>query len=302
MKTCSTCGTSYSDELSFCLQDGTRLSDQTSPDLTNRPTEILQRETNENTDISAAETVVSESNKMAPVRPTAIHMSAVEPATRMGCALTIGQVAAGLLVVVGLGIVGILYTSRQNNVAMLENTAANSPPLSLSNAANTSANSASPMAGQGGYQPANTTAANVATNASSTPQISATKATPAPTAVTTTSTPYPPPITSSDTPQPTLLPGRTPRRVAGGVLNGRAISLPQPPYPPVARAAGASGPVRVQVLVDESGNVIAARAMNGHPLLQNAAERAARSARFSPTLLGGQPVKVSGVIVYNFVR
>jgi len=42
--------------------------------------------------------------------------------------------------------------------------------------------------------------------------------------------------------------------------------------------------------------------MNGHPLLQNAAERAARSARFSPTLLGGQPVKVSGVIVYNFVR
>jgi TonB family protein len=60
------------------------------------------------------------------------------------------------------------------------------------------------------------------------------------------------------------------------------------------------GPVRVQVLIDESGQVIAARAITGHPLLQAGAERAARAARFSPTYLGGQPVKVRGVIVYNF--
>jgi TonB family protein len=89
--------------------------------------------------------------------------------------------------------------------------------------------------------------------------------------------------------------------VQGGVLNGKAISKPQPPYPAIARAARASGTVVVQILVDESGRVISARAVSGHPLLQQAAVAAARQARFSPTLLSGQPVKVSGVITYNFV-
>lgn len=57
----------------------------------------------------------------------------------------------------------------------------------------------------------------------------------------------------------------------------------------------------VQVLIDERGNVVSATAVSGHPLLRAAAVSAARSARFSPTMLSGQPVKVSGVITYNFV-
>ncbi|MGA9994356.1 MAG: energy transducer TonB, partial [Pyrinomonadaceae bacterium] len=85
------------------------------------------------------------------------------------------------------------------------------------------------------------------------------------------------------------------------VLNGKAISLPKPPYPSIARAAHASGTVTVQVTIDENGNVISARAVSGHPLLQAAAVSAARGARFSPTKLSGQPVKVTGVITYNFV-
>jgi TonB family protein len=89
--------------------------------------------------------------------------------------------------------------------------------------------------------------------------------------------------------------------VSGGVLNGKAIVKPQPAYPPIAKAARASGTVTVQILVDEEGYVIAANAVSGHPLLQQAAVFAARQARFSPTLLEGQPVKVSGVITYNFV-
>lgn len=87
----------------------------------------------------------------------------------------------------------------------------------------------------------------------------------------------------------------------GGVLNAKALSLPQPPYPPIARAARAQGTVVVQVVVDEDGKVIAATAITGHPLLRQAAVNAARQARFSPTILSGQPVKVSGVITYNFV-
>jgi protein TonB len=89
--------------------------------------------------------------------------------------------------------------------------------------------------------------------------------------------------------------------VSGGVLNGRAIHLVQPPYPPIARSAHASGQVVVQVLIDENGNVVAAHATSGHPLLQAAAVNAARSSKFTPTKLSGQPVKVNGVIIYNFV-
>ena len=89
--------------------------------------------------------------------------------------------------------------------------------------------------------------------------------------------------------------------IQGGVLNGKAVYLAHPTYPPIARQAHASGTVVVQVLIDENGNVIAARAMSGHPLLHGAAVSAARASRFSPTKLSGQPVKVTGVISYNFV-
>src|SRR5690606_20755406 len=92
-----------------------------------------------------------------------------------------------------------------------------------------------------------------------------------------------------------------PKQISGGVLNGKAISLPKPPYPPAARAVKATGSVNVQVLVDEQGNVVSASAVSGHPLLRPAAVQAARSAKFSPTKLAGQPVKVSGMLVYNFV-
>ena len=90
-------------------------------------------------------------------------------------------------------------------------------------------------------------------------------------------------------------------KIEGGVLNGKALSLPRPDYPALARAAHASGTVVVQVLIDEQGNVIAAHAVEGHPLLQAVSVAAARKARFSPTLLEGEPVKVTGVIQYNFI-
>lgn len=86
-----------------------------------------------------------------------------------------------------------------------------------------------------------------------------------------------------------------------GVLNGKALALPPPAYPAIARAAHAFGTVMVKVLIDEQGNVIAAHAVEGHPLLKAAAVAAARQARFSPTLLEGEPVRVTGVIQYNFV-
>jgi protein TonB len=92
-----------------------------------------------------------------------------------------------------------------------------------------------------------------------------------------------------------------PRTISKGVITGLALSLPKPAYPPIAKQAGARGPVNVQVLIDETGKVISAKAVSGHPLLMATAQQAAYAARFSPTRLGDQSVKVSGVITYNFV-
>ncbi len=91
------------------------------------------------------------------------------------------------------------------------------------------------------------------------------------------------------------------KQISVGVINGKATSLPKPIYPAAARAVKASGSVNVQVIIDEEGNVESANAVSGHPLLRRAAEEAARDAKFKPTALSGQNVKVTGVIIYNFV-
>jgi TonB family protein len=85
------------------------------------------------------------------------------------------------------------------------------------------------------------------------------------------------------------------------VLNGRALSLPKPEYPGAAAARRLMGVVVVKVEIDEAGNVISARDMcQGPPFLSEASVAAARKARFTPTMLDGQPIKVTGVIQYNF--
>ncbi len=85
------------------------------------------------------------------------------------------------------------------------------------------------------------------------------------------------------------------------VIGGTALSLPKPAYPPAALAVKAVGSVDVQVIIDLDGAVFQAEAINGHPLLRAAARAAACSSKFAPTLLGGKPVKVSGIITFNFV-
>ncbi|MBX3268586.1 MAG: TonB family protein [Acidobacteria bacterium] len=88
--------------------------------------------------------------------------------------------------------------------------------------------------------------------------------------------------------------------ISGGVVNGKATFLPKPEYPPAAKAVRASGAVNVEVMIDTDGTVIEANAVSGHPLLRRSAVTAARSAKFAPTMLAGKPVKVKGVLVFNF--
>ncbi len=91
------------------------------------------------------------------------------------------------------------------------------------------------------------------------------------------------------------------KTVSGGVLNGKASSLAKPTFPAAARAVRASGTVVVQVLIAEDGGMYSAQAVSGHPLLRASSEVAACGTRFAPTLLDGKPVKVSGVITYNYI-
>jgi TonB family protein len=104
-----------------------------------------------------------------------------------------------------------------------------------------------------------------------------------------------------DTPPPVPVQPPVPKVVTRKVINGNAVFLPKPPYPEMARQMGIHGSVNVQVLVDEAGTVVSAKAVSGHPFLAREAQRVALQARFKPTLLGDQPVKVSGLITYNFV-
>jgi len=89
-------------------------------------------------------------------------------------------------------------------------------------------------------------------------------------------------------------------KISGGPINGRAILLPKPMYPPIAKQFRVEGTVAVQVLIDETGKVVSATIISGDVRLCAAAVGAARDAKFTPTKLSGEPVKVLGIITYNF--
>lgn len=108
---------------------------------------------------------------------------------------------------------------------------------------------------------------------------------------------------STPTPKPSATPTKAaPSNVNIGVMNSRAVDLRRPAYPSIAKQAGASGQVVVQVSIDESGNVISAKAISGHMLLRLPAEAAARQSSFNPVKVDNTPTRATGTIVYNFIN
>ena len=85
-----------------------------------------------------------------------------------------------------------------------------------------------------------------------------------------------------------------------GFLNGSAIELPKPAYPAEAKQNHIVGQVQVKVSVDETGKVTSAEIMSGPGALQAAALEAAKRARFQPHIVNGSPVKIFGVLTYDF--
>lgn len=110
--------------------------------------------------------------------------------------------------------------------------------------------------------------------------------------------PLPPPRVKA-TPAPVKPPEQV--RLSSVVISSKIIQKPAPPYPALARQARIQGAVTVEILIDEQGRVVSARATSGHPMLRAAAQSSAYQAKFSPTSISGHAVKVSGAITYNFI-
>jgi TonB family protein len=303
MKLCPACQRKYEDDaMSFCLEDGTPLVSASAPSsdpgatikipaarLTNQaPTEVFQ----------GAE---AESTILAPTKPAQRHVpdaASTPPARKQSSLFWV----LGAALILGLsGIIIALIMTRGNDgpensqIAQTANQSGNTTPAYGSNTNATIQTEAPTVASM--PTPASDTGGQTQTSRTPEQNSATVKVTPTP-----RSTPSAPSVKDEPPAPPTPTPAARPRGpISGGVLNGKAISLPRPSYPAIARAARASGTVTVQVTLDESGKVVSARAVSGHPLLQQSAVQAAYGARFSPTQLSGQPVKVTGVITYNFV-
>lgn len=86
----------------------------------------------------------------------------------------------------------------------------------------------------------------------------------------------------------------------GQINIASATKMTTPVYPQTALRAGISGMVKVELSIDEEGNVTEAKAVDGHQFLRMSAEDAARRSKFKPAMFDGKPIKAKGYIVYNF--
>jgi TonB family protein len=85
-----------------------------------------------------------------------------------------------------------------------------------------------------------------------------------------------------------------------GSLLEYAVEKKNPIYPPTARTLRQTGVVKVELLIDENGQVAAVQNMSGPTLLQSAAKDAVRKWKFKPFVRDGQPVKATGYLSFNF--
>ncbi|MEO8647659.1 MAG: hypothetical protein ABI539_00695, partial [Acidobacteriota bacterium] len=116
MRTCPKCGRQFTDDLSYCLEDGSRLSGQPTDGLGGSPTAQYGPVTAGREDISTLKTLESGPGEFGKAAPKQYRLAAVEPTSRMGCIVTVGQVGLGLILVAGLGLAGFYYVNNKGGV------------------------------------------------------------------------------------------------------------------------------------------------------------------------------------------
>lgn len=296
MKTCPTCHRNYENEMKFCLEDGSTLVAETASGIgsvggadatlhlpghsTEQPPTIAsQRQT------SPQQSTVTSAGVIPPSSGAAVGSSVASAGTARGSNALLWVGTALIIGIAAIAVAVALILIRSRRPAFDSTVETANPSVS----------------------PSDTTTGNElsASDSSTKPEsvaVEKMQPVPKPKEVVPTVKSVPGGIDTSAPPPPPVEKAKPPAIISGGVLNAKAINLVKPSYPPIAKSAHVSGAVTVQVLIDENGNVISASAVSGHPLLRSSAVNAARSSKFTPTKLSGQPVKVSGVIVYNFVE
>ena len=324
MKYCPTCETRYDEEiLRFCMKDGTPLLEEEEPKFVAMPSDSLD----EPLEDDPGDVTVVRRNIPVPPEPDEDRPRIVvptyedsrrheararvappyQPPPKQNTWKVVLLTILGTLAVLTIAGAGIWFLQRDDASNSNVNTNANAN-------ANVNINANTNLGIDTNFNFNLNANFNSSTNLNT--NVNANVRTPTPTPRPTPSvTPSPTPDEEEDptptptrtpipTPQPTIIrpgsptprPAATPsRNLNGGVLNGMAVSLPRPIYPPMARQLGASGQVRVQVSVDGNGNVVSARAVSGHPLLRSAAESAARQSKMRI-----DAANTTGQIVYNF--
>lgn len=97
---------------------------------------------------------------------------------------------------------------------------------------------------------------------------------------------------------------KEPTRIGGHIKEPQLLEIRQPVYPDLARAAGLSATVIMEVHVDSNGRVAEVNVLRGHPLFDDAALASARSRRYQPLLLNGVRTDfiVTITVVFNLRR
>lgn len=341
MRYCPVCQTRYDEEIMrFCTKDGTPLIDEEGPNFVEMPSENLELDEEEDfgaetvvrrnsagSEITNVEPRNEETQQrmVIPTSETARQPEQVgtkqvsyqQPPRRTSTATVVLLTILGTVVVLGGG-AGIYWLISGGNGSTVANSNSN---LNANQDTNLNTNLGIDNSLFNANSDIN---ANANANANTDESPSPTR-TPSPTpSPTRTPTPSPSPTPNEDadntnsentnssgapvntrpTSTPTTRPSSSPTSspVNIGNMNTRAVSLIKPAYPPLARQIRAGGQVPVQIIVDETGRVISAKATDGHPLLRQAAENAARQSRFTPVRVSGQAVKSAGTVVYNFVN
>ena len=110
--------------------------------------------------------------------------------------------------------------------------------------------------------------------------------------------PPPPPPPSGQGSE--LVDGQQLVRVGGTIKPPTKVHHVPPVYPEEARAAGVSGMVILEAVIDTQGNIRTAKVLRSVPPLDQAAIDAVKEWKFQPTLLNGAPVPVIMTVTVNF--
>jgi protein TonB len=115
------------------------------------------------------------------------------------------------------------------------------------------------------------------------------------------SAPAPPPPQAAPPPKPPEPPPAPKRvQVSSELQEAKLLAVRRPEYPLGAKMARVQGTVRLRAIIDREGRITDLKVVEGHPLLTPAVLAAVQKWRYSPTILGGEPVEVATEIIVKF--